>query len=201
MNSFGRLGWASVLLGVDGVVVVVAVTRLAIPQMKAPLLPCTRPEHMGAAMGAGAGAGGLVALPMVRQPWGQWRRRCLGGNLESCGLGACECRRWWTPRARPVSLSKAFCAACPSGPSSDPSTASETESEKREELHRAGPSDRDRDPPNRGEESRRRPIGGRGRGPPPVPRPTSRYNSSSISSGIRELGVMYVGPKEKIVVT
>ncbi|ERE69388.1 fragile X mental retardation syndrome-related protein 2 [Cricetulus griseus] len=72
------------------------------------------------------------------------------------------------------------------GPSSDPSTASETESEKREELHRAGPSDRDRDPPNRGEESRRRPIGGRGRGPPPVPRPTSRYNSSSISSVLKD---------------
>ncbi|XP_007606500.2 fragile X mental retardation syndrome-related protein 2 isoform X1 [Cricetulus griseus] len=72
------------------------------------------------------------------------------------------------------------------GPSSDPSTASETESEKREELHRAGPSDRDRDPPNRGEESRRRPIGGRGRGPPPVPRPPRRYNSSSISSVLKD---------------
>uniref|UniRef100_M3YCC1 FMR1 autosomal homolog 2 n=1 Tax=Mustela putorius furo TaxID=9669 RepID=M3YCC1_MUSPF len=47
------------------------------------------------------------------------------------------------------------------GPSSDPSTASETESEKREEPSRAGPGDRD--PPTRGEESRRRPIGGRGR--------------------------------------
>ncbi|XP_034360072.1 RNA-binding protein FXR2 isoform X1 [Arvicanthis niloticus] len=68
------------------------------------------------------------------------------------------------------------------GPSSDPSTASETESEKREESNRAGPGDRD--PPSRGEESRRRPIGGRGRGPPPVPRPTSRYHSSSISSGM-----------------
>lgn len=70
------------------------------------------------------------------------------------------------------------------GPSSDPSTASETESEKREDSNRAGPGDRD--PPSRGEESRRRPIGGRGRGPPPVPRPTSRYNSSSISSVLKD---------------
>ncbi|XP_036052072.1 fragile X mental retardation syndrome-related protein 2 [Onychomys torridus] len=70
------------------------------------------------------------------------------------------------------------------GPSSDPSTASETESEKRDEPNRAGPGDRD--PPSRGEESRRRPIGGRGRGPPPVPRPTSRYNSSSISSVLKD---------------
>ncbi|KAL1778738.1 fragile X mental retardation syndrome-related protein 2 [Sigmodon hispidus] len=70
------------------------------------------------------------------------------------------------------------------GPSSDPSTASETESEKREEPNRAGPGDRD--PPSRGEESRRRPVGGRGRGPPPVPRPTSRYNSSSISSVLKD---------------
>uniref|UniRef100_A0A8C9BTL0 FMR1 autosomal homolog 2 n=1 Tax=Phocoena sinus TaxID=42100 RepID=A0A8C9BTL0_PHOSS len=45
------------------------------------------------------------------------------------------------------------------GPTSDLSTASETESEKREEPNRAGPGDRD--PPTRGEESRRRPIGGR----------------------------------------
>nr|XP_058902386.1 RNA-binding protein FXR2 isoform X2 [Kogia breviceps] len=70
------------------------------------------------------------------------------------------------------------------GPISDLSTASETESEKREEPNRAGPGDRD--PPTRGEESRRRPIGGRGRGPPPVPRPTSRYNSSSISSVLKD---------------
>ncbi|KAH0511478.1 Fragile X mental retardation syndrome-related protein 2 [Microtus ochrogaster] len=70
------------------------------------------------------------------------------------------------------------------GPSSDPSTASETESEKREEPNRAGPGDRE--PPSRGEESRRRPIGGRGRGPPPVTRPTSRYNSSSISSVLKD---------------
>ncbi|XP_016077953.1 PREDICTED: fragile X mental retardation syndrome-related protein 2 [Miniopterus natalensis] len=70
------------------------------------------------------------------------------------------------------------------GPSSDPSTASETESEKREEPIRAGPGDRD--PPTRGEESRRRPVGGRGRGPPPAPRPTSRYNSSSISSVLKD---------------
>lgn len=74
MNSFGRLGWAFALLGVDGVAVVVAVTRQAIPQTRAPPLHCTRPEPMGAAMGAGAGAGGLVALPMVRQLCGQWRR-------------------------------------------------------------------------------------------------------------------------------
>ncbi|XP_032471742.1 fragile X mental retardation syndrome-related protein 2 isoform X1 [Phocoena sinus] len=70
------------------------------------------------------------------------------------------------------------------GPTSDLSTASETESEKREEPNRAGPGDRD--PPTRGEESRRRPIGGRGRGPPPAPRPTSRYNSSSISSVLKD---------------
>ncbi|XP_004266948.1 fragile X mental retardation syndrome-related protein 2 isoform X1 [Neophocaena asiaeorientalis asiaeorientalis] len=70
------------------------------------------------------------------------------------------------------------------GPISDLSTASETESEKREEPNRAGPGDRD--PPTRGEESRRRPIGGRGRGPPPAPRPTSRYNSSSISSVLKD---------------
>ncbi|PNI36891.1 FXR2 isoform 2 [Pan troglodytes] len=70
------------------------------------------------------------------------------------------------------------------GPSSDMSTASETESEKREEPNRAGPGDRD--PPTRGEESRRRPTGGRGRGPPPAPRPTSRYNSSSISSVLKD---------------
>ncbi|XP_019600633.1 RNA-binding protein FXR2 [Rhinolophus sinicus] len=70
------------------------------------------------------------------------------------------------------------------GPSSEPSTASETESEKREEPTRAGPGDRD--PPTRGEESRRRPIGGRGRGPPPAPRPTSKYNSSSISSVLKD---------------
>ncbi|XP_028341730.1 RNA-binding protein FXR2 isoform X2 [Physeter macrocephalus] len=70
------------------------------------------------------------------------------------------------------------------GPISDLSTASETESEKREEPNRAGPGDRD--PPTRGEESRRRPTGGRGRGPPPAPRPTSRYNSSSISSVLKD---------------
>ncbi|XP_024420520.2 RNA-binding protein FXR2 [Desmodus rotundus] len=69
------------------------------------------------------------------------------------------------------------------GPSSDLSTASETESEKREEPIRAGPGDRD--PPTR-EESRRRPVGGRGRGPPPAPRPTSRYTSSSISSVLKD---------------
>ncbi|XP_037007061.1 RNA-binding protein FXR2 isoform X1 [Artibeus jamaicensis] len=69
------------------------------------------------------------------------------------------------------------------GPSSDPSTASETESEKREEPIRAGPGDRD--PPTR-EESRRRPVGGRGRGPPPAPRPASRYSSSSISSVLKD---------------
>ncbi|KAI5759114.1 FXR2 [Gulo gulo luscus] len=70
------------------------------------------------------------------------------------------------------------------GPSSDPSTASETESEKREEPSRAGPGDRD--PPTRGEESRRRPIGGRGRGPPAAPRPATRYNASSISSVLKD---------------
>ncbi|XP_040309276.1 RNA-binding protein FXR2 [Herpailurus yagouaroundi] len=70
------------------------------------------------------------------------------------------------------------------GPSSDPSTASETESEKREEPNRAGPGDRD--PPTRGEESRRRPTGGRGRGPPPAPRPATRHNASSISSVLKD---------------
>ncbi|XP_027424302.1 fragile X mental retardation syndrome-related protein 2 isoform X2 [Zalophus californianus] len=65
-----------------------------------------------------------------------------------------------------------------------PAYASETESEKREEPNRAGPGDRD--PPTRGEESRRRPIGGRGRGPPPAPRPTTRYNASSISSVLKD---------------
>ncbi|XP_047561811.1 RNA-binding protein FXR2 isoform X1 [Lutra lutra] len=70
------------------------------------------------------------------------------------------------------------------GPSSDPSTASETESEKREEPSRAGPGDRD--PPTRGEESRRRPIGGRGRGPPAAPRPATRYSASSISSVLKD---------------
>ncbi|XP_003791187.1 fragile X mental retardation syndrome-related protein 2 [Otolemur garnettii] len=70
------------------------------------------------------------------------------------------------------------------GPSSDLSTASETESEKREEPHRPGPGDKD--PPTRGEDNRRRPIGGRGRGPPPAPRPSSRYNSSSISSVLKD---------------
>lgn len=73
------------------------------------------------------------------------------------------------------------------GPSSDPSTASETESEKREEPNRSNLGDRD--PPTRVEESRRRPVVGRGRGPPPASRTSSRYNSSSISSGtgVREL--------------
>lgn len=90
MNNFGRLDWAFALLGVDGVAVV-AVTRLAIPQMRAPPLPCTRPEHMGAAMGAGAGAGGLVVLPMVRQLWGQWRRWMFGWRLrESSDLSTYE---------------------------------------------------------------------------------------------------------------
>lgn len=70
------------------------------------------------------------------------------------------------------------------GPSSDPSTASETESEKREEPNRSSLGDRD--PPTRVEESRRRPIVGRGRGPPPASRTSSRYNSSSISSVLKD---------------
>jgi hypothetical protein len=56
---------------VDGVAAVVAVTRLAIPQMRAPPPPFTQLEPMGAAMGAGAGAVGLAVLPMVSYLWGQ----------------------------------------------------------------------------------------------------------------------------------
>lgn len=67
MNSFGRLGWAFALLGVGGAAV--AVTRLDIPLMRAPPPPSTPHEPMGAAMGAGAGAGGQAVLPMVRQLW------------------------------------------------------------------------------------------------------------------------------------
>ena len=67
MNSFDRLGWAFALLGVGGVAV--AVTRLDIPLMRALLPPCTPQEPMGAATGAGAGAGGQVVLSMVRQLW------------------------------------------------------------------------------------------------------------------------------------
>ena len=74
MNSFGRLGWAFALLGVGGAAV--AVTRLDIPRTRA-LPPLSTPhEPMGAAMGAGAGAGGQAVLPMVSRLWereaGQW---------------------------------------------------------------------------------------------------------------------------------
>lgn len=67
MSSFGRLGWAFGLLEVGGAAA--AVTRLDIPPMRAPPPPFIPLEPMGAAMGAGAEAGGQVVLPMVRQPW------------------------------------------------------------------------------------------------------------------------------------
>lgn len=63
MNSFGRLDWAFVLLVVGGAVV--AVTRPDIPLMRVPPPPSTQLEPMEAAMGAGAGAGGQVVLPMA----------------------------------------------------------------------------------------------------------------------------------------
>lgn len=66
MNSFGRLGWAFALLGAGGAPE--AVTKLDIPRMRAPP-PCMPREPMGAATGAGAGAGGRAVLPMVRKPW------------------------------------------------------------------------------------------------------------------------------------
>nr|XP_060635819.1 RNA-binding protein FXR2 [Anolis sagrei ordinatus] len=67
---------------------------------------------------------------------------------------------------------------------SDMSNASETESEKREEYETPLPSDRD----SRLEDNRRRPGVGRGRGPPPAPRgnSSSKYNSSSISSVLKD---------------
>lgn len=97
MNSFGRLGWAFALLGVDGAVV--AVTRLAIPRMIAPPPPCTPHEPMGAATGAGAGAGGQVVLPVVRQLMerevngggANEERQRSGWELEvMIGWGTCE---------------------------------------------------------------------------------------------------------------
>lgn len=63
MNNFGRLGWAFALLGVGGAAA--AVTRLDIPLMRALPPPSTPHELMGAAMGAGAGAGGRAVLPMA----------------------------------------------------------------------------------------------------------------------------------------
>lgn len=69
MSSFGRLGWAFGLLEVGGAAA--AVTRLDIPLMRAPPLPFIPHEPMGAAMGAGAGAGGQAVLPMVRYLW-EW---------------------------------------------------------------------------------------------------------------------------------
>lgn len=80
MNNFGRLGWAFALLGVGGAPE--AVTKLDIPRMRAPP-PCIRHEPMGAAMGAVAGAGGQVVLPMVRKLW----------EREANSGGACEERQ------------------------------------------------------------------------------------------------------------
>ncbi|KAH0626053.1 hypothetical protein JD844_000767, partial [Phrynosoma platyrhinos] len=67
---------------------------------------------------------------------------------------------------------------------SDMSNASETESEKREEYECPQPSERD----PRLEDNRRRPGVGRGRGPPLAPRgnSSSKYNSSSISSVLKD---------------
>ncbi|KAM9005120.1 fragile X mental retardation syndrome-related protein 2 [Sarcophilus harrisii] len=70
------------------------------------------------------------------------------------------------------------------GPGSDLSTASETESEKREEPDRPGHSDQDAS--SRGEEGRRRPMGGRGRGSNPTPRLPTKYSTSSISSVLKD---------------
>ncbi|XP_007483237.1 RNA-binding protein FXR2 isoform X2 [Monodelphis domestica] len=70
------------------------------------------------------------------------------------------------------------------GPGSDLSTASETESEKREEPDRPGHGDQDTS--SRGEEGRRRPMGGRGRGSNPAPRLPSKYTTSSISSVLKD---------------
>ncbi|XP_027713049.1 fragile X mental retardation syndrome-related protein 2 [Vombatus ursinus] len=70
------------------------------------------------------------------------------------------------------------------GPGSDLSTASETESEKREEPDRPGHSDQDTS--SRGEEGRRRPMGGRGRGSNPTPRLATKYSTSSISSVLKD---------------
>ncbi|XP_044528697.1 fragile X mental retardation syndrome-related protein 2 isoform X2 [Gracilinanus agilis] len=70
------------------------------------------------------------------------------------------------------------------GPGSDLSTASETESEKREEPERPGHGDQDAS--SRGEEGRRRPMGGRGRGSNPAPRLPNKYTTSSISSVLKD---------------
>ncbi|XP_072497286.1 RNA-binding protein FXR2 isoform X1 [Notamacropus eugenii] len=70
------------------------------------------------------------------------------------------------------------------GPGSDLSTASETESEKREEPDRPGHGDQDAS--SRGEEGRRRPVGGRGRGSNPAPRLPTKYSTSSISSVLKD---------------
>lgn len=83
MNSFGRLGWAFALLGVGGATV--AATRLATPPMRAPPPPSTPHEPMGAATGAGAGAGGQAVLPVVRgrrAVVGCVGGRSLGGSLR-----------------------------------------------------------------------------------------------------------------------
>lgn len=90
MNNFGRLGWAFALLGVGGAAA--AVTRLDIPLMRALPPPSTPHELMGAAMGAGAGAGGRAVLPMVRvvgeggEPGGVYEERQRSGwKLEGDG--------------------------------------------------------------------------------------------------------------------
>ncbi|XP_070623448.1 RNA-binding protein FXR2 isoform X2 [Erythrolamprus reginae] len=65
----------------------------------------------------------------------------------------------------------------------DASNTSETESERRVENEGSTPGDRD----PRLEDSRRRPGAGRGRGSAPAPRgSSSKYNSSSISSVLRD---------------
>ncbi|XP_043826930.1 fragile X mental retardation syndrome-related protein 2-like [Dromiciops gliroides] len=70
------------------------------------------------------------------------------------------------------------------GPGSDLSTASETESEKREETDRSGHNDQDAS--GRGEEGRRRPMGGRGRGSSLTPRLPTKYSTSSTSSVLKD---------------
>lgn len=82
MSSFGRLGWAFGLLEVGGAAA--AVTRLDIPPMRAPPPPFIPLEPMGAAMGAGAGAGGQAVLPTVRQPW-EWGQAVVGCGRQRSG--------------------------------------------------------------------------------------------------------------------
>ncbi|XP_074081600.1 RNA-binding protein FXR2 isoform X2 [Macrotis lagotis] len=69
------------------------------------------------------------------------------------------------------------------GPGSDLSTASENESEKREEPDRPGHTDQEAS--SRSEEGRRRPVGGRVRGSNTSRLPT-KYSTSSISSVLKD---------------